>query len=65
MTKEEHHYMCLGLLADIHQRDELTLPSDQLIAIEQAIESAQYELKMDVSVEKLKKGFSISTRVEN
>ena len=68
MMLHEHHLLCLGLLADLYHKDastdaETRLEAEDCIAIEQAIESAEVELGMDVSVERLKAGLPISTAI--
>lgn len=66
MTTKEHHLLCLGALANLYLKSknfdqETWLDKDDLAVIEQAVESAEKELKMPVSLERLKNGCGIMT----
>lgn len=58
MTREEHHMLCLGLLAMIY--NGLVNGSSRRYAIEQAVESAE-QLGLRVSVDRLRAGMPIAT----
>lgn len=72
MTREDHHLLCIGVLAEIGRRaflDEaegsgFVLDGDDLRAIEQAIEAAE-ALGMPVSADNWRAGRPVCTRGRN